>query len=110
MSIADLHLPSLAADTLDKSAVFTYRVPIQVNAVVPDAGTAAPVMVNKEYFVLNTQAFINLQLYLKAALHLPGTKGRFDLEFPRKMFENYQDSKTPVLYEVSFHATEGCSN
>ncbi|GAB7354907.1 hypothetical protein MBLNU459_g5539t1 [Dothideomycetes sp. NU459] len=100
MSTADVLLPSLAADTLSNSAVFTYKVPIRVNAVVPDAGTAAPETVDKEYFVLNTQAFIDLQLYLKAALRLPGTKARFDLEFPRKMFENYRDTKTPVLYDL----------
>ncbi|KAF2820946.1 hypothetical protein CC86DRAFT_459184 [Ophiobolus disseminans] len=100
MSTADVLLPSLAADTLGKSAVFTYQVPIQVNVVVPDAGTAAPETVNKEYFVLNTQAFIDLQLYLKAGLRLPGTRARFDLEFPRKMFENYKDSKQPVLYDL----------
>lgn len=106
MSTADVLLPSLAADTLGNSAAFTYEVPIQVNVVVPDTGAAAPAMVNKEYFVLNTQAFIDLQLYLKAALRLPGTKTRFDLEFPRKMFENYRDSKTPVLYDVSSHPME----
>ncbi|KAH4019275.1 hypothetical protein HBI81_192440 [Parastagonospora nodorum] len=103
MATAEVLSPSLAADAADafgKSNVFTYQVPIQVNAVVPDAGTSAPSAVNKEYFLLNTKAFIDLQLYLKAALRLPGTIDRFDLEFPRKMFENYKDTKTPVLYDL----------
>jgi len=106
MATADVLLPNLAADALGQSDVFTYQVPIQVNAVVPDASTSAPSTVDKEYFLLNTQAFIDLQLYLKAALRLPGTKERFDLEFPRKMFENYKDTKTPVLYDVSFRPIE----
>lgn len=110
MATAEILLPTLAADALGQSDVFTYQVPIQVNAVVPDAGTSAPSAVNKEYFLLNTQAFIDLQLYLKAALRLPGTKERFDLEFPRKMFENYKDTKTPVLYDVSFRPTDRRTN
>ncbi|MCJ1396732.1 hypothetical protein MMC18_009624 [Xylographa bjoerkii] len=100
MATADVLLPEVAANCLAQGAIFTYKVSINTAAVVPNASASVPTTIDKEYFILNTQSFIDLQLYLKSALRLPGTKDRFNLEFPRKMFEAYKDSKTPVLYDL----------
>ncbi|KAM0084815.1 hypothetical protein ACKRZS_002996 [Fusarium odoratissimum] len=40
-------------------------------------------------FILNDQAFVDLQLYIRAALMLPGSNVQFDMEFPETLFRDW---------------------
>ncbi|RPA75393.1 hypothetical protein BJ508DRAFT_243285 [Ascobolus immersus RN42] len=56
----------------------------------------------KEFFVLNSTSFVNLQIYVQTALKLPRTKEQFVSVYPDKLFKKYtdKDKHTPALYEA----------
>jgi len=51
-------------------------------------------------FILNNDAFIDLQLYVHSALHLPPSTQMFQATYPKQAFKDYFGSD-PTLYDVS---------
>jgi hypothetical protein len=53
-------------------------------------------------FILNDQCFVDLQIYLKSAMRLPGTTDYFKQSFPEEWFKDYfeADKERPKLYDV----------
>lgn len=90
------------AETLDVGDSFVYETTINTSKVLPKATSELPQTVKKQYFILNKQSFIDLQIYLKAALKLPSSQQNFEDTYPKTWFAEYfsKDKKTPALYSV----------
>jgi hypothetical protein len=107
MATADVILPEQAASAFDKAGSFISNVTINTAAATTGSVVGnVPTEIQKSYFALNSQAFIDLQVYLKTAMRLPNTREDFETKYPEKLFKKYTD-KDNGLYAVSLLGKPG---
>lgn len=108
MATADVLLPEAAASVLEQGNAFSYKVTIDTAAASTSTVTtksSVPPTVDKDFFILNTQSFIDLQIFLKTALRLPDSSNDFETKFPSAMFAKYTDQDSG-LYQVCIFSTK----
>lgn len=90
---------SMLASAFDQGSTFI----VQHKVVVPpNEEDGMPEELLSSKFILNDQCFVDLQIYLKSAMRLPGTTDYFKQSFPEEWFKEYfeADQDKPKLYDV----------
>lgn len=104
MATADVYIPEALATSLQPKGEFFNTVKIPTADFKTKTDTDVPADVDKEYFVLDSEHFVALQLYLLAAAHLPSSKETFTQTYPEQLFDPHykRDPNPPPLYEVIY--------
>lgn len=96
----DQSFSSMLVTAFDKGPTFIVQNKVTVSSNDEDG---MPEDLLKDKFILDDKCFVNLQVYLKSAMNLPGTKEDFEKSFPQDLFKEYfeADEGEPKLYGVS---------
>ncbi|KAK3682203.1 hypothetical protein B0T22DRAFT_539346 [Podospora appendiculata] len=100
------------ASRLDQGSHLAFKVEINPANVISSPTSTLPATIEKEYFILNSQYFIDLQVYLKTAMKLLSTEQEFADLYPITMFQQDfgKDTKTPALYSALSEILVGINN
>lgn len=64
--------------------------------------SSASTILKHNAFILDSDAFANLQAYLVAGMRLPEDKAAFELRYPRNLLEPYTKNESSEFYNVSW--------
>jgi hypothetical protein len=97
-------------ECFENGSHFLYTENVVIDTISPSLGSERDDTANKASssnleiprFPLEDQSFVDLQVYLKSALKLPGDMESFHLNYPEELFGKYlsKDRHIPSLYRV----------